>query len=334
VYDPTKGKTVSKTTKLQDNANNRREVKLMAKKVQAELDKKKAEADKNYLMHGKTIGEAFDHFLRINGNKHKNTIYEYKMFFKRFSEDFDPDKACGLITKQDIESWLVKVRDNASMAQNTKYIFYKQCKHFLNFLFEQSYISPFKLNQSVAIQQARIEIITFSDKQLKVIFDNLKSEHKNFQILLYMLFYTGLRPSSLITITVDKIDMVNRTYRYWDAKLKDWAENPFHDDLYPILEQRIKKIKEGPIIKYCDSTAASKAFRRYLRKLGIFVKGINTKTFRKTFVSRAAGVIDLATVSKLVGHKNISTTDKYYNKPDLEKKRKELQKLKGIESAE
>ncbi|MDD3559131.1 MAG: hypothetical protein PHW27_11245, partial [Melioribacteraceae bacterium] len=37
--------------------------------------------------------------------------------------------------------------------------------------------------------------------------------------------------------------------------------------------------------------------------------------------------IDLATVSKLVGHKQITTTAKYYNKISISKQLKELQKL-------
>ncbi len=44
--------------------------------------------------------------------------------------------------------------------------------------------------------------------------------------------------------------------------------------------------------------------------------------------------MELSTVSKLVGHENISTTDQYYNKPDIERQRLELNKFTGMKSAE
>jgi hypothetical protein len=53
-------------------------------------------------------------FLRINGDKHKNTICDYKMCFKIFSEDFTPDKAYERNTNRNVESRIVRARDNTS----------------------------------------------------------------------------------------------------------------------------------------------------------------------------------------------------------------------------
>ena len=118
---------------------------------------------------------------------------------------------------------------------------------------------------------------------MTVFFANLEGKTSNFKTFIWMAYYTGLRPSSLITIDAGKIDLENKTYHYWDAKRKKWVENPFHDDLLPILKARITEVKQGPIIIYQDASAVSHAFRKYLYKLGMYVKGINSKTFRKTF---------------------------------------------------
>jgi len=64
-----------------------------------------------------------------------------------------------------------------------------------------------------------------------------------------------------------------------------------------------------------------------LKKLGMYVKGINTKTFRNTFISNASNSMVLSAVSKLMGQENITTADLHYNKIDLERKRTELNKL-------
>ena len=44
--------------------------------------------------------------------------------------------------------------------------------------------------------------------------------------------------------------------------------------------------------------------------------------------------MDIATVSKLVVHKNITTTAQYYNKVELAKKAEDLNRFQGIVSAE
>lgn len=326
-FDWMLGKTKNRSTKLPATPANKRIVEKMAKDLQTELNKKKDEYEKNSLIKGASIKSAFDHFLLNNANKHKNTKYEYNMFFNMFTKTFDENNSCMTINKIDVEAWLITIRDDLPVAQNTKHIYYKQCKHFLNFLFEYSYIPMFMINRSVRIEQKRNEIITFNSEQIERIFANLERKTSNFRTLIWMAYYTGLRPSSLITIDAGRIDLESKTYHYWDAKRKKWVENPFREELLPILKERIAEVKDGPIIVYKDASSASHAFREYLKKLGMYVKGINTKTFRKTFISNASNSMELSAVSKLVGHENITTTDLYYNKIDLERKRTELNKL-------
>lgn len=58
------------------------------------------------------------------------------------------------------------------------------------------------------------------------------------------------------------------------------------------------------------------------------------RTFRKTFITNASAQMDLATVSKLVGHQQINTTAKYYTKVDQQRQKIQLDKLEEIKSAE
>lgn len=333
-FDWSLNKTKNRSTRLADTPENRRKAQNIAKELQNELDKKKDEFEKAGILKGSTIGGAFDHFLRNNANKHKKTRNEYNMFFQLFSQRFNRDSPCTIINKLDIEAWLISVRDGLNKAQNTKHIYYKQCRHFLNFLFEYSYIPMFMINSSVQIRPERKEIITFRRDEIDKIFNNLGKKNSNFTTFIWMAYYTGLRPSSLITIKAEMIDLEQMLYHYWDAKRKKWIENPFHFDLLPILKKRIAEVKTGEIIQYKDATAVSKAFRKYLRKIGLYSPGVNSKTFRKTFISRASATMELSAVSKLVGHENITTTDRYYNKVDLERQRKELHKLDITRGAE
>ncbi|MGE5435891.1 MAG: tyrosine-type recombinase/integrase [Syntrophothermus sp.] len=330
-YDWSLSKTINKSTRLKDSPSNRKLANKMASGLQNELESKKEEFDKYSLVKGGLVKKAFEHFLKNNANKSKKTISEYKMFFNLFKQSFEENSAVIDITKIAVEDWLIKIRDMENYSQNTKHIFYKQCNHFLNFLFEYQYIPIFKINEVLKIKSEIIDIITFSDAEVKNIIDNLKTKKSNFKTFILMAYCTGLRPSSLITIKAEDIDIEKKVYKYWDAKRKLWVENPFHDDLLTFLKERKEEIKTGPIIIYRDATAASAAFRKYLRELNMYRKGINTKTFRKTFISTASATMELSAVSKLVGHDNITTTSKYYNKVDIERKRSELKKLEMID---
>jgi integrase len=144
-----------------------------------------------------------------------------------------------------------------------------------------------------------------------------------------MLLYTGLRPSDIYNIEVKDIDMEANTFNYYSEKTDEYFQLPIHRELRPILYDRIKEVKEGKLFMYETIGNIGRAFRRYLKKLNLNNKGYTLRTFRKTVVSlmHDSGV-DLATVSKLVGHKQITTTEKYYNKLSLQKKSDELNKLK------
>jgi integrase len=135
-------------------------------------------------------------------------------------------------------------------------------------------------------------------------------------------------------MVVEKVNFENNSISYYSPKLKKWYTVPFHKDLTEILRERIKKIKTGKLFNYTDDSDMGKAFKRYLIKLELNGRGYSMRTFRKTFITNASAFMDLAIVSKLVGHKNITTTAKYYNKVDLAKKAEELNRFQGIVSAE
>jgi integrase len=106
----------------------------------------------------------------------------------------------------------------------------------------------FKINREVKTKAEEVEKIIFRDDDITKIFDGLDSKNNNFKILIYLLFYTGLRETDLLSITVDKIDLENRELNYFMKKGKKHRRIPFHEDLVPILDSRIKEVKEDPIL--------------------------------------------------------------------------------------
>ena len=200
-YDADFKKQRRKSTKLVNTKANYEAALKKANELQKRLDKKQDQLiRKGYSI--KTIREAFDHFKIINGNKHPKTIKDYERFYKKFTEKFPEDQPTSLINKSSTEEWLLSLRE-MKLSKNSIHGYGKQCNHFLNFLFEYNYTFMFKINRQVKTRAEIKPIIHFSDKDLKTIFEGLKSKNENFQMLIRLLFYTGLRSSDLLSIRIE-----------------------------------------------------------------------------------------------------------------------------------
>jgi len=173
--------------------------------------------------------------------------------------------------------------------------------------------------------------LIFADKDRKSILTNLTKQKKNsnFKLMIMMLMYSGLRPSDIINITVEQVDLKKMTLRYHSPKVDKWYNRPLHDKLKVPLRRRIKEVKTGGLFEYSNVKNMGKAFSRYLVDIELDAKGYVLTTFRKDFISRSqeAGV-PVNAASLLAGHTKISTTMEYYTNLSSEFLRGELNKLK------
>lgn len=55
--------------------------------------------------------------------------------------------------------------------------------------------------------------------------------------------YTGLRPSDIIGLTKEQIDLKKMEIRFYSSKTGSWFVRPLRPALKPILKERCKKIK-------------------------------------------------------------------------------------------
>lgn len=147
--------------------------------------------------------------------------------------------------------------------------------------------------------------------------------------MVMVLMFTGLRPSDIISITVEQIDLEKMEIKYYSSKIGKWFVRPIHKSLKTILSLRMNEVKTDRIFAYNDVKNMGKAFKRYLASINLSEKSYNLRTFRKDFISRRqeAG-ISIATTALLVGHSNIKTTMTYYTKLSSQHLTDELSKLK------
>lgn len=325
-FDTFANKTKNKSLGLDYNYENLKKAKLFEKDFQKNLDLEKEKINRLGLIKD-NLGSAMEHFYRNNSNKDPRTIDEYVWFFEKFNKRFPKEESCTQLTKLSCESWLTSLRETAYQP-NTLFKLSKVLKKFLRFLFEYNYAPMFMLNSDVTFKRQVKPIIVFSDDDLAKLIEGLVNKNQNFVTTFYLLIYTGLRPSDIYELTVDSVDVKNKVLSYYSPKTNEHFRVPIHEVLLPVLVERIKEVKEGKLLEYESINNMGKALRRYLSQLKLTGKGYNLRTFRKTFISLAhQGGMDLATVSKLVGHKQITTTERHYNQLSISKQTNELKKL-------
>ncbi len=326
-YDPIKGRTNSKSTGLIADNSNKRKAEDFAEKLQTELTKQNMKLN-NGSFRNLTIIGVFEHFLRVNQDRHPKTIYDYKRFFKKFSERFNENESCLVINKLSVEEWLLDLR-KLKLSKNSIHGYGKQCNHFLNFLFEYEYIPFFKINRSVKTRPEVKEKIVFKETHINSIINNLEGKNNNFRTAILLLLYTGLRSSDILTLTVESIDLKERVMSYYSPKRKKYRTVPFHHNLIPVLSSRISEIKSGKLLDYHCVENLGRAVTRYFEQIGLNGFNYTARTFRKTFITlcRNKFEMDDSIVKELVGHEHGSTTDRYYNSISLETMKKELRKF-------
>jgi len=325
-YDKIEMKRKNKSTGLKNTRDNMKKAKIFASEFQKALDQKSLSL-KNLGIKKNTVGASIEHFLKINSDKHPNTIKGYEHFFEKFTQRFPREKNCTAITKLSCEDWLTSFR-KTKYQPNTLFGISKILKKYLRFLFEYNYIPMFILNKDVTFKPEVKDIITFTDDDITKILTGLKNKNSNFRTTVYLLLYTGLRPSDIYNLQVENIHLETQTFEYYSPKTKSYFTIPFHPDIIPVLKERIKEVTTGRLLNYKSVKNMGKAFSRYLEDLEITSKHYNLRTFRKTFITTAHECgLDLATVAKLAGHFKITTTEKYYNRLSLKKKSAELTKI-------
>ncbi len=235
------------------------------------------------------------------------------------------------MNKLSVEGWINEIK-KLPMQKNSIFAIFKQANHFLNFLFENSYIPMFKINRDIKPKREIKEKIIFSDEDIVKIFDNLAGKNNNFKTLIYLAFYTGLRSSDMLTIKVSGIDLKKHELKYYSPKRKVYRQVAFHEDLDEIISKRVEEVKDGELLDYTEIENLGRACHRYFELIGIGDKGYSARTFRKTFITLARRCrMDASVVAELVGHAHSSTADRFYNRIDMELMNEELRKFKRPE---
>ena len=172
----------------------------------------------------------------------------------------------------------------------------------------------------------------WTEEEQRLIFQNAEPEHRRIWMMMRL---TGMRPGEAVMLKKEKVDLENKVIRltHQDVKEKKEREIELTDDAIKIIKQSLK----GNNTEYVFLNKKGRPFTgprsvltalEKLRKKLKLDKGLNQHSLRHTFATKTleAG-LDIATVSEMLGHSDISTTQIYLH-PQKE------QKIKAANMAE
>ncbi|NQU05048.1 MAG: site-specific integrase [Calditrichaeota bacterium] len=177
----------------------------------------------------------------------------------------------------------------------------------------------------------------YTPVELAAIFDNADYRLRN----VYIVFaFTGMRKEELSNLEWSDIDMDNREIRvqvkkHWQPKNGHSRTIPMSDQVYEIISNR-KEHGESDRWVFSRSDGSKYPVNYLWRKLQTILKRLsiqgNVHKFRHTFASMLVQQgVDLYRVIALMGHRDVSTTQRYANlrKSALHDAIQCLTKLKG-----
>ena len=121
--------------------------------------------------------------------------------------------------------------------------------------------------------------------------------------------FTGLSLANLETLTYEQIE--GESVKFFRTKTEKWIYFPLNKTALSLIGNTVNKEPSSRIFNTPQRRHASRLLKKWGKQAGI-KKNMHYHIARHTFatLSLTSGA-DLYTVSKLIGHKNLSTTQIY-----------------------
>ena len=250
------------------------------------------------------------------------TIKHYQQSYSQFFKFFDPDMPLEKLNKNIYNEYVLFLTANLSNDVSIN-SYLRDLITTLHFLMEEGHLSHFKM-QSVKVDKTAVE--TYSEEELHILLKkpNLKkSSFIEFEswVISCLLFATGIRQHSLMELKVKDLDFDNLTLNVRVTKTRKPLLIPLNRSMVNILNDflRHRQFKNKDDWLFCnaygDQLKKSTCYNmlyRFNKSRGIETTGLHRyrHTFAKQWILNGGNVV---TLSRLLGHTNLSTTQNYIN---------------------
>lgn len=348
-------KRVRKSTLLIANDENLKHIKtiVIPEIVTALTGNKEIEYFKKDL----TLNEFSDKFFNVYENTVRNHVFKSrKAHYELKIKPYFGNKTLNSIFQLELEEWqniLLKKYASRSVVKYRSVFYSILDKALVNDLIKYNPLnrvkSPLTINKKFKkLVDNEDDIVNpfNKDEILKI----LNYTTGNLHYFIFIMFYTGIRPGELISLTWNDIDFVKRRIAVdkttFQGKVGDvkTQSSVRYIDILPQLEIKLKELKnitgnyEYLLLNqskkpFYSHDILNLKFKKILKEIGIKERSIYNlrHTFASHMISNIQNGVDILWVSKMLGHKDVSITLKVYAKFIKEDDNTRIKKINDLD---
>lgn len=250
------------------------------------------------------------------------TINHYKQSYKQMSNYFDFEMPLLSLNSDIYEGYILYLKEHLTNDISIN-AYLRDLIATLHFLMAGEYIKPFKM-RTIKVDKAAVE--TYTDKDLTRLLQKPNINRCSFTefeswAISCLLLSTGIRQHSLMELRISDIDFDNGYLNVRVTKTRKPLLIPLNASILAILRDFLK-YRQGNsrddwlfCNAYGNKLTKSTSYHMiydYNKKRGVETTGLHRyrHTFAKQWILNGGNVV---TLSRLLGHSNLSTTQNYVN---------------------
>lgn len=277
--------------------------------LEREQIKKNKRQDGDFIAYFKKLAEKKNFSNRFIWLGSCDFLKLYKKNGLKFS-DIDPELCDGF--REFLENTKSKKSDKMQLSDNSIKTYYDKFRSALKQAYKDGYLSENIAEKTNAVKQAETQRNYLTLEELNTL---VKTDCKSFEIKKQALFsaLTGLRRSDIQKLIWGEVHVDGSGYliRFMQKKTGGSETLPITEQAFNLLGER--KQPNDPVFTLIQAT--NQRDNRYLTKW-VLDAGISKKItfhcFRHTFATLQLSMgTDIYTVSKMLGHKDLNTTQIY-----------------------
>lgn len=153
-----------------------------------------------------------------------------------------------------------------------------------------------------------------ADEEARVLSAIRRTGNRDMYDIVVLAIETGMRRSEIVSLTWENV-FLDEGYLFVDGKVSKNFESryvPLSDRALAVLKHRhdLSKSKRG-VIFYVRADSVTQAWRRACARAG--VQGVRFHDLRHEAISRMSKKVDALSLSRIVGHRDLRMTRRYYN---------------------
>lgn len=231
---------------------------------------------------------------------------------------------------------------NLRVKENIKSMFNMMFDYALEFeLTDRNYSRSFSLDRSLIkeLQKQQKGHISFTDEEMKILWDHAGEDCID---IILIQCYTGLRPQELCELTLNNVDLENRTITC--GMKTEAGENrivPIHDCILGFVKERYQQaldLNSEKLFHIWTKSRTQLVPLRYLNYKRRFIEIMEKLSLnpahrphdcRKQFTTMAKKYhVDEYAIKKIIGHKIYDITEKFYTDRDPQWLHEEMRKIR------